>query len=130
MLRLTASDTLLSPFSDVSITVNPPTPTNQPPTVNAGAAQTITLPAGASLNGTASDDGLPTGSTLTTTWWKFSGPGTVAFVNANSLSTTATFDQAGAYVLRLTASDSLLSRVQRRHHHGESADRRPISRRR
>ena len=92
-----------------TVTDGTQTPTNQPPTVNAGTAQTITLPAGASLNGTASDDGLPTGSTLTTTWSKFSGPGTVAFVNANSLSTTATFDQAGAYVLRLTASDSLLS---------------------
>ena len=33
--------------------------------------------------------------------------------------TTATFDQAGTYVLRLTASDSLLTRVQRRDDHGE-----------
>ena len=34
-------------------------------------------PSGATLAGTASDDGLPAGSSLTTTWSKFSGPGTV-----------------------------------------------------
>jgi hypothetical protein len=34
-------------------------PVNQPPTVNAGMDQTITLPASASLSGTATDDGLP-----------------------------------------------------------------------
>ena len=38
-----------------------------------------------------------------------SGPGTVTFANANSLTTTATFSVAGSYVLKLTASDSLLS---------------------
>ena len=36
MLRLTASDTLLTAFSDVTITVNPAPPTNQAPVVNAG----------------------------------------------------------------------------------------------
>jgi hypothetical protein len=32
---------------------------NQPPVVNAGPAQTITLPAAATLNGSATDDGFP-----------------------------------------------------------------------
>src|SRR5437773_821398 len=82
---------------------------NQPPTVNAGAAQTITLPSSATLNGTAADDGLPAGSTLTTTWSKVSGLGTVTFGNANALSTTASFSAAGTYSLRLTASDTALS---------------------
>jgi len=112
VLRLTGSDTLLSAFSDVTITVNPPIvtpPTNLPPTVNAGPNATITLPASASLNGVVADDGLPAGSTVTSTWTKFSGPGAVAFANAASAVTTATFDQAGSYVLRLTASDTLLS---------------------
>ena len=112
VLRLTASDTLLSASSDVTITVNPPIvtpPTNQPPTVNAGANATITLPAGASLSGVVTDDGLPTGATVTSAWTKFSGPGAVTFANAASAVTTATFDQAGTYVLRLTASDTLLS---------------------
>ena len=52
--------------------------------VNAGADQTITLPATAALAGTASDDGLPTPpGTVTTTWSKLSGPGTVTFGKAN-----------------------------------------------
>jgi hypothetical protein len=106
VLRLTASDGALSSTSDVTITVNPG---NQAPVVNAGSAQTITLPATAALNGTATDDGLPTGSTLSIAWSKFSGPGTVTFSNPNALSTTAGFSVAGIYTLRLTASDSALS---------------------
>lgn len=35
-----------------------------------------------------------------------SGPGTVTFGDANALSTTASFSATGAYVLRLTASDT------------------------
>ena len=38
-----------------------------------------------------------------------SGSGTVTFGNANALSTTASFSTNGSYVLRLSASDSLLS---------------------
>ena len=109
ILRLTASDGALSSSADVTITVNPVSTTNQPPVVNAGPDQTITLPASASLNGTATDDGLPTGSVLTKTWSKVSGPGTVTFGNINALSTTASFSTSGSYVLRLTASDTALS---------------------
>src|SRR5207302_324899 len=89
-------------------TTTPP-PVNQRPTVNAGSNQTITLPAKAVLNGAANDDGLPVGSTLTTTWSMVSGPGTVTFGNINALSTDASFSAAGNYVLRLTASDGALS---------------------
>jgi parallel beta-helix repeat protein len=86
-----------------------PPPTNNPPLAGAGVDQTITLPATASLSGSASDDGLPNPpATLTKTWSKVSGPGTVTFGNANALSTNATFSVAGVYVLRLTASDSVL----------------------
>jgi len=108
VLQLTASDGALSSAADVAITVNAPPPTNQVPVVNAGPDQTITLPASATLSGSASDDGLPNG-VLTTGWSKVSGPGSVTFGNAASLSTTATFSVAGAYVLRLTASDGALS---------------------
>ncbi len=87
----------------------PPPPPNQPPIVNAGIDQTITLPATASLIGSASDDSLPSGSILTTTWSKFSGPDTVNFGNASALSTTASFSASGTYVLRLSASDSQLT---------------------
>ena len=105
VLRLTANDSQLSSSSDVTIMVNP---ANQAPVVNAGANQTITLPSTASLSGTVSDDGLPVGSTLGITWSMVSGPGTVIFSNPNAAATTATFSQAGTYVLRLTANDSQL----------------------
>jgi hypothetical protein len=110
VLRLTADDSALSSSKDVSITVNAPTSSNKAPVVNAGADQTITLPNSATLNGTASDDGLPK-NTLTTTWTKVSGPGNVTFANATSKSTTASFSAAGTYVLRLTASDSQLAKT-------------------
>ncbi len=60
----------------------------------------------ATLNGTATDDGWPFGSTLVTTWTKVSGPGNVTFANAASPVTTAQFSIEGTYVLRLTADDS------------------------
>src|SRR5204862_1920 len=34
------------------------------------------------------------------------GPGTVTFANTSSASTTASFSEAGTYVLRLTANDT------------------------
>ena len=109
VLRLTASDSALSANDDIVVVVNP-TPVNQPPLVNAGPDQTITLPAAASLSGTASDDGLPAPpATLTTTWSVVSGVGTVTFANPAARATTATFSAAGTYTLRLTASDSALS---------------------
>jgi Subtilase family/Carboxypeptidase regulatory-like domain/K319L-like, PKD domain len=111
-LRLTASDSALSASDDVVVTVNPAVPINQPPLVNAGPDQTITLPAAATLSGTASDDGLPNPpATLTTTWSVVSGVGTVTFANPAARATTATFSVAGTYVLRLTASDSALSAI-------------------
>ena len=84
-------------------------PTNTPPVVNAGADQSITLPAAASLAGSVSDDGLPAGGTPTALWSVVSGPGTVTFADANAASTSATFSAAGPYVLRLTGSDGELS---------------------
>ena len=81
---------------------------NQAPVVNAGADQTITLPASAALDGTVTDDGLPSG-TLTTTWTRTSGPGTVVFGNPGAVDTTATFAEPGTYTLQLAAGDGELS---------------------
>ncbi|HSS19125.1 MAG TPA: PKD domain-containing protein [Pyrinomonadaceae bacterium] len=106
VLQLTASDSLLSNSDEVTIVVQPE---NQTPTANAGADQSITLPASASLNGSTSDDGYPSGSTMTVTWSKFSGPGNVTFSSPNTTITSASFSAAGTYVLRLTASDGQLS---------------------
>ncbi len=81
----------------------PPPPTNTAPSVNAGTDQSITLPANANLDGTVSDPDA--GDTLTSTWSKVSGPGTVTFGNANNVDTSAAFSSAGTYVLRLSTSD-------------------------
>src|SRR5205807_8035335 len=85
-------------------------PPNQAPTVSAGPDQTITLPASATLTGTASDDGLPNPpGKLTFLWTQVSGPGTVTFSSPTALTTQAAFSSNGTYVLRLSASDSQLT---------------------
>ncbi len=86
------------------------TTVNQAPIVNAGPDLTITLPAGASLAGSRSDDGLPNPpATVTCGWTTASGPAQAVFANPASPSTTATFTASGTYRVRLTCSDSLLS---------------------
>jgi hypothetical protein len=81
-------------------------PPNQSPVVNAGSDQTITLPASATLSGSATDDAFPIPpGLLTFGWTKFSGPGTVTFANASALNTTASFSTNGTCVFRLTAND-------------------------
>ncbi|MGD9637261.1 MAG: DNRLRE domain-containing protein, partial [Pirellulales bacterium] len=110
VLRLTANDSALQASDTVTIVVQAPVtpPTNQPPNVSAGPDRTINLGGSASLDGTVTDDGLPSNS-VTSTWTKVSGPGTVTFANASAVDTTATFSQAGTYILRLTASDGQLT---------------------
>jgi len=78
---------------------------NAAPQVNPGTAPAAITGTAANLTGTSSDDGKPLPATLTTTWSKISGPGTVTFANANAAATTVTFSAAGSYVLRLTATD-------------------------
>ena len=109
VLRLTANDGQLSASDTITIIVESPTtpPPNQAPVVNAGADQTITLPALANLSGSVSDSGGPLATPLVS-WSVVSGPGSVTFGNASSASTSANFSVAGTYVLRLTASDGQL----------------------
>ena len=52
-------------------------------------------------------------------WTMESGPGTVTFGNAASVDTSASFEQAGTYVLRLTADDG----VERRRSSTRSSSR-------
>jgi hypothetical protein len=82
---------------------------NQAPVVSAGPDQSVTLPATASLDGSANDDGLPSPPALSVSWSQVSGPGSVTFGSANQTDTTASFSVAGPYVLRLTATDGSLS---------------------
>jgi Tol biopolymer transport system component len=106
VLRLSATDGQLTANDDITITVNPG---NQAPQTNAGADQTITFPSGATLTGTATDDGLPQSNNLFFNWSKVSGEGTVNFADPTNLQTNVTVTQPGVYVLRLTANDSVLS---------------------
>ncbi len=110
-LQLQASDSILSASDTVVITVNQAQQQNQAPIVSAGADKTITLPTNSvTLDGSVTDDGIPTPpGQVTVSWSKISGSGTVTFSNPASPTTTATFSQAGTYVLRLSASDSALT---------------------
>jgi hypothetical protein len=85
-------------------------PVNQPPVVDAGPDQSVTLAGGAALGGTVADDGLPNPpGGVTALWSQASGPGTATFADPSSPATTAAFSQEGTYVLRLTAGDGELS---------------------
>jgi hypothetical protein len=85
-------------------------PRNEPPSVLAGADQTLQWPAATvSLAGQAHDDTLPAGGTLRLTWSMVSGPGTAHFSASDQAATTVQFAQPGTYVLRLTADDGVLS---------------------
>jgi hypothetical protein len=67
---------------------------NQAPVVNAGLDQSVTLPSGANLTGSATDDGLPS-ATLTHQWSKVSGPGWSALaLSVHSLQTSVFRRQA------------------------------------
>lgn len=84
------------------------------PVVTAVTAEpaTVKLPGTVQLSGTVTDDGLPDPpAAVTTTWSQLSGPGTAqaTFGDASKVGTTASFPQAGTYVLRLTAYDGELS---------------------
>jgi hypothetical protein len=106
VLQLSANDTAATTTDTVTVTVYP---ANTAPSVGAGTDQALSLPDAASLDGTVSDDGYPAGGSLTQTWSKDSGPGTVTFGNANAVDTTATFSTPGTYVLKLSANDTALT---------------------
>jgi RHS repeat-associated protein len=103
VFRLTATDSALSAFDTVEVDV---TFVNLAPTANAGPDGQLTLPENTlTLTGTATDDGLPTGSALTYRWMAVDSPGVVTFGSPNALVTTATFSDPGVYTLRLIVSD-------------------------
>ncbi len=109
--KVTTTDEIVFMASGKSVLFSFDTSTpNLPPIVNAGPDGTAIAGTPITLNGTASDDGQPTPSLLSTVWSVISGPGSVAFGNSLLASTAATFDAAGTYVLQLLASDGQLSR--------------------
>ncbi len=108
VLQLAANDGQLSGSDQVSIVVSPAI-SNTAPTVNAGPDGTAVVGTSINLNGTVSDDGLPTPSSLSLLWTVVSGPGSVVFGNNTVASTAATFSAAGTYVLQLAAHDGALT---------------------
>ena len=74
--------------------------------ISISASAFVTMPNPLQLSGTVTDSA---GLTTTDTWTELSGPGTVTFADPNQPLTTATFSQAGTYVLQLSATDSVNS---------------------
>jgi hypothetical protein len=108
VLKLQADDGGTHLVND-EVTINVIPAGNQPPTVDAGHDQEITLPNFANLDGTVDDDGQPAPPNLTTVWLKVSGPGLVTFGDSSAVDTSASFSTDGVYVLRLSANDGSLS---------------------
>ncbi|HET7293056.1 MAG TPA: Calx-beta domain-containing protein, partial [Vicinamibacteria bacterium] len=106
VLRLTANDSALTTRDDVTIQVTG-AGGNRAPVVDAGPDQATTLPANTlSLDATVSDDGLPSGATLTAAWSVVSAPGPVTFTDPAAVDTTVSVSAPGTYVLELVVSDS------------------------
>jgi len=105
VFTLTALDNNgLTSTSTVTITVNSAPVVNQPPTVAAGSAQTIALPASSvTLTGTAA--GMNGATISSTTWTKTSGPA-ATITTPGSMSTTVTGLTQGTYVFTFTAVDN------------------------
>ena len=78
-----------------------------PPRVRAGADRDVMLGGKTYLSGTVKI--LKPDSTAKVWWSKDSGPGKVTFADARTNVTTATFSEAGDYVLQLTAGEGKLS---------------------
>ncbi len=89
----------------VTITVNPAaTPSNQPPTVNAGSNQSITLPLNTvTLSGTATDGD---GSIISYQWAKISGPASFTIVSPSQAQTVINNLVVGVYQFACTATDN------------------------
>ena len=82
---------------------------NTPPTVSAGADQTIRflISDTTTLQGSANDDGISL--PLVTTWTLQSGPNTASLQDSSSEITDVTFTEIGTYVFRLAAFDGLVT---------------------
>ncbi len=73
-----------------------------PPGANAGPDLSLMAGSSAFLNGSVSGSGA-----LTSTWKRYSGPGTVTFGNAAQAVTSASFGTPGRYLLMLSAADGI-----------------------
>jgi hypothetical protein len=104
LLRLIQNDNeLRTLFCEIMATCSVPA-VNQPPSVNAGADQTIQLPTSSlTLSGTAVD---ADGAVVSSNWVITSGPAGATLSDPSGLSTTLSGLSQGTYVLTLTATDN------------------------
>ncbi|MEJ0106386.1 MAG: PKD domain-containing protein [Bacteroidota bacterium] len=89
--------------AQVKITVN--LGSNQSPVANAGANQTINLPANSTkLDGSKSSD--PDGTIASYSWMKIDGPSAITIINVNTATPTVSGLVAGQYTFELTVTDN------------------------
>ncbi len=82
------------------------TPDNTGPGVAVSAPASVPVNTTCALDGTITEDALPSLTAATTLQWtQRSGPATVTFADATASDTTTVLPAAGTYVLRLTADD-------------------------
>lgn len=85
-------------------------PENVGPSVDAGEDFTVLVDTPINLQGDVTDDGLPQGETLQTTWVVAQGDDSyVTFSDSNNPQTEVTFSEIGMYILRLIADDGELT---------------------
>ncbi|HET7116867.1 MAG TPA: hypothetical protein VFI29_10275, partial [Hanamia sp.] len=88
--------------STMQVTVN--SSSNQPPTANAGANQSITLPTNSiSLSGSGND---PDGTISSYLWTKISGPSSYTIANPSSATTNVSDLVKGSYTFQLKVTDN------------------------
>ena len=108
VLQLSATDGTISNSATMTVTVAD-APVSPSIAVSAGGDQNIALPASATLAGSATLSPA-SASTITYGWSYLSGPAAaVMFADSTQPGTAVTFDQPGAYTLRLTATANSLS---------------------
>ncbi len=93
------------------LTIPPVTAGNQPPLLEAGASQTVTvepaaLPVTLNLAAVVTDTTVP--DRIRAEWEQVSGPLGISYKNDNLLQTTTTITNAGQHVLKLTVNDGEL----------------------
>ena len=74
------------------------------PGVNAGGDLSASTNVSVAMHGAVT---APAGTTLTVTWKRYAGPGTVTFADATQAGTNATFSAPGIYTLELSAADGV-----------------------
>lgn len=99
-VRFYQYDGYYSPWSNIAQGIG--SSSSQFPTVNAGANQSVNLPATLTLTATAND---PDGSIVTYLWTKESG-GSAIIASPGTAQTTVSNLEAGTYVFRCTVTDN------------------------